>query len=122
MAEWEIYQTDEVAAWMADLRRADPVAADRVEAAVDVLSEHGPTLGRPLVDTLTGSKIANLKELRPRQTMIRVLFVFDPWRSAILLTAGDKTGQWTAWYERAIPQAEELYAVYLKERTEEEGQ
>jgi hypothetical protein len=122
MAEWEIYQTDEVAAWMADLRRTDPVAADRVEAAVDVLSEHGPTLGRPLVDTLTGSKIANMKELRPRQTMIRVLFVFDPWRSAILLTAGDKTGQWTVWYERAIPQAEELYAVYLKERTEEEAQ
>ena len=51
-----------------------------MEAAVDVLSEHGPTLGRPLVDTLTGSKIANLKELRPRQTMIRLLFVFDPWR------------------------------------------
>ena len=52
---------------------------------------------------------------------IRVLFVFDPWRSAILLIAGDKAGQWKAWYERAIPQAEELYAVYLKERAEEEG-
>jgi len=55
---------------------------------VDVLSECGRTLGRPLVDTLTGSK--NLKELRPRQTTIRVLFVFDPWRSAIPLVAGDK--------------------------------
>jgi hypothetical protein len=120
MGEWEIYQTDEVAAWMADLRSADPAAAEHVEAAVDVLAEYGPTLGRPLVDTLTGSKLANLKELRPRQTMIRVLFVFDPWRSAILLTAGDKTGQWNAWYERAIPRAEELYAVYVKERTEEE--
>jgi Phage derived protein Gp49-like (DUF891) len=51
----------------------DPESADRVEAAVDVLSEYGPTLGRPLVDTLTGSKIANLKELRPRQTMIRLV-------------------------------------------------
>jgi hypothetical protein len=40
-------------------------------------------LGRPLVDALVGSKLANLKELRPRQTNIRVLFVFDPWRSAI---------------------------------------
>jgi len=82
--EWEIFQTDEVAAWMEDLRRTDPQAAEKVEAAVDVLSEHGPTLGRPLVDTLTASKLANLKELRPRQTTIRVLFVFDPWRSAIL--------------------------------------
>ena len=91
-----------------------------VEAAVDVLSEYGPTLGRPLVDTLKASTIANLKELRPRQTTSRVLFVFDPWRSAILLIAGDKAGQWKTWYERAIPQAEELYAVYLKERAEEE--
>lgn len=119
-AEWDIYQTDEVAAWMEDLRRSDPQAAEKVEAAVDVLSEYGPTLGRPLVDTLKASAIANLKELRPRQTTIRVLFVFDPWRSAILLIAGDKAGQWKTWYERAIPQAEELYAVYLKERTEEE--
>ncbi len=78
--EWEIYQTDEVAAWMRDLRRTDPQAAEKVEAAVDVLAEYGPTLGRPLVDTLVGSKLANLKELRPRQTSIRVLFVFDPWR------------------------------------------
>jgi Phage derived protein Gp49-like (DUF891) len=45
-----------------------------------------------------------------------VLFVFDPWRSAILLIAGDKAAQWKTWYERAIPQAEELYPVYLKER------
>jgi hypothetical protein len=118
--EWEIYQTDEVAAWMAELRRTDPQAAEKVEAAVDVLSEYGPTLGRPLVDTLVGSTLANLKELRPRQTHIRVLFVFDPWRSAILLVAGDKTGQWHAWYERAIPQAETLYTLYLKERTKEE--
>jgi hypothetical protein len=80
----------------------------------------GPTLGRPLVDTLTGSKIANLKELRPSQTTVRVLFVFDPWRSAILLIAGDKAGQWKTWYDNTIPQAEELYAVYLKERAKEE--
>ena len=105
---------------MAELRGSDPEAADKVEAAVDVLSVHGPVLGRPLVDTLAGSKIANMKELRPRQTMIRVLFVFDPWRSAVLLTAGDKTGQWKEWYEKAIPRAEQLYAIYVKERTEEE--
>jgi hypothetical protein len=122
VGEWEIYQTDEVAGWMENLRHTDPEAAHQVEAAVDVLSEYGPTLGRPLVDTLTGSKIANLKELRPRRTMIRLLFVFDPWRSVILLTGGDKTGQWKTWYERAIPHSEELYAVYLKERAKEEAQ
>jgi hypothetical protein len=121
--EWEVYQTGEVAAWIGDLRRSDPQAAEKVEAAVDVLAESGPTLGRPLVDTLTGSKLANLKELRPRQTNIRVLFVFDPWRSAILLVAGDKSGQWHRWYEGAIPQAEQRFALYLLERAtaEEEG-
>jgi hypothetical protein len=120
--EWDIYQTDEVAAWMEQLRRDDPVAVEHVEAAVDVLSEHGPTLGRPLVDTLVGSKLANLKELRPRQTMIRILFVFDPWRSAILLVGGDKTDQWKSWYQNAIPHAETLYEIYMKERAEEEGE
>jgi hypothetical protein len=49
VGQWEIYQTDEVADWVGNLRRTDPGAADQVEAAVDVLSEYGPTLGRPLV-------------------------------------------------------------------------
>ena len=120
--EWDIYQTDEVAAWMEDLRRTDPEAAEKVEAAVDVLAEYGPTLGRPLVDTLVGSKLSNLKELRPRATHIRVLFVFDPWRSAILLVTGDKAGQWRSWYERAIPQAEQLYTTHLEERAKAEGE
>jgi hypothetical protein len=75
---------------------------------------------RPNAAFLDGSKLANLKELRPRQTNIRVLFVFDPWRSAILLVAGDKTGQWHTWYEHAIPQAEQLYEVYLQERAKAE--
>lgn len=61
VGQWEIYQTDEVAAWMTNLRRSDPEVAERVEAAVDVLAEYGPTLGRRLVDTLTGSQLANLK-------------------------------------------------------------
>jgi ribosome-binding protein aMBF1 (putative translation factor) len=55
------------------------------------------------VDTITNSKIANLKELRPGsrgRSEIRILFVFDPWRSAILLIAGDKAGNWTKWYAR----------------------
>ena len=66
-------------------------------------------LGRPLVDTITASKIKNLKELRPGSSgtsEIRILFVFDPWRSAILLLAGDKSGRWNRWYAEAIPRAE----------------
>jgi hypothetical protein len=66
-----------------------------------------------------------LKELRPGSagaSELQVLFTFDPWRSAILLVAGDKAGNWTAWYRRAIPRAEALYEEYLHERGIEEGE
>lgn len=96
----------------------DPGAHARVVQAIDLLAEAGPGLGRPLVDTIHGSLIPNLKELRPGT--VRILFCFDPWRSAILLVAGDKAGRWAAWYSEAIPLAEQRYEIYLKERAEEE--
>ena len=76
------------------------------------------------MDTIAGSKIKNLKELRPPSSgtsKIRILFAFDPWRSAILLVAGNKAGQWNRWYAGAIPRAEQLYEIYLKERAEGES-
>lgn len=39
-----------------------------------------------------------------------------------LFVAGDKAGQWNAWYRHAVPLAEQRYEIYLKERTEEEGE
>jgi hypothetical protein len=84
---WGIYVVDEVRDWIDAL--GDATRA-RVVAALDLLAEHGPGLGRPLVDTIHGSTVANLKELRPGT--VRVLFAFDPWRSSILLVAGDKSG------------------------------
>lgn len=119
----EIYLTSEVSAWLAELQASDPKTAGLVDDAIYALSCAGPTLGRPLVDAITGSKIKKLKELRPGSSgasEIRVLFAFDPWRSAILLIAGDKAGKWRQWYREAIPRAEHLYEIYLKERAEEE--
>ena len=113
--EWDIYVVDEVRLWIDAL---DPIGKDRVAKAIDVLAEHGPGLGRPLVDRIRGSVIANMKELRPGN--IRILFVFDPWRSSILLAAGDKFVQWDGWYAEAIPVAEQRYEAYLKSRAEEE--
>lgn len=90
-----------------------------------MLAEFGPGLGRPLVDTLRGSAISNLKELRPRSgrdIAIRVLFVFDPWSQAVLLVAGNKAKNWSKWYDQAIPVAEKVYAEWLAleaERREE---
>jgi hypothetical protein len=119
--EWEIRVTNELLGWI-DTLDADSKA--QIIDAIDRLAEAGPALGRPLVDRLEASQIHNLKELRPGsagRTEMRILFVFDPWRSAILLIGGDKSGNWTGWYRHAIPQAEELYKQYLKEREAEEG-
>jgi hypothetical protein len=55
-----------------------------------------------------------------RSYAVRILFAFDPWRSSILLVAGDKAGRWNEWYREAIPLAEQRYKIYLEERTEEE--
>ena len=116
---WEVEGTDEFAQWYRGLDERDQ---DLVDAVVERLAASGPTLGRPFVDTVEGSSIPNLKELRTRAAtggQLRVLFVFDPRRTAILLLGGNKAGQWRAWYERTIPMAEELYAIYLRELREE---
>ncbi|MCW2877254.1 MAG: hypothetical protein JWQ95_1354 [Sphaerisporangium sp.] len=114
--EWDVYIVDEVRDWIEQL---DDATHMRVVQAIDALADGGPGLGRPLVDTITASRLQNLKELRPGT--VRILFAFDPWRSSILLVAGDKAGQWNAWYRQAIPLAEQRYETYLKERQAEEG-
>src|ERR1017187_1131650 len=71
---------------------------------IDILADRGPALGRPMVDHIEHSAIQNLKELRPAsagRSELRILFAFDPWRSAILLAAGDKAGNWKQWYRQA---------------------
>jgi hypothetical protein len=97
-----------------------PKSAIQVLAAFEVLEQEGPALGRPLVDTIKGSKLKNLKELRPgssKGTELRILFIFDPLRQAIILVAGDKAGDWTRWYPKAIKQAEATYARHLQDLT-----
>jgi hypothetical protein len=111
--------TSEVAGFLEALYESDRKSHTLVNQAILVLERNGPSEGRPLVDTLVGSTVANLKELRPGSAAgseVRILFAFDPWRSAILLVAGDKSGRWQSWYRGAIPEAERLYSVYLKER------
>ena len=68
---------------------------DELLAHSMVLAQFGPTLGRPHVDTLKGSSHANMKELRfdAEDGVWRVAFAFDSKREAILLVAGDKSGE-----------------------------
>lgn len=115
---WEIEGTHEFEAWYLALDAADQA---KVDAAVDVLEQRGPSLGRPLVGEVAGSRIHNLKELIPRGTSIRILFVFDPRRTAILLLGADKSEHgWNRWYDEiGKPDAERLYDEYLAELREE---
>ncbi len=46
---------------------------------------------------------------------IRILFAFDPRRTAILLVGGDKAGQWNLWYQEHVPVADRLYDDHLAE-------
>ena len=112
-----LVMTEQVRNWLHALRTGDPVTRRLVSQAIDQLLDDGPQLGRPLVDRITGSRLHNLKELRPgssNRTEVRILFIFDPVRNAVLLVAGDKSGRWNEWYRTAIPMAEALYGQYLK--------
>lgn len=74
------------------------------------------------MDRITGSELHNLKELRPGsagKTEIRILFIFDPQRLAVLLVAGDKSGNWARWYRDAVKLAEDRCARYLATPPEE---
>ena len=115
---WSVKVTEEYASWFTTLIKDDLNSAIQVAQAVAALREEGPALGRPLVDRIQGSKVHHLKELRPGsagRSEIRVLFAFDPARSALLLLGGDKAGNWQRWYRENIPLAEQLYLEYTEE-------
>ncbi len=102
-----------IARWLAS--PADDSRA-QVVAAIELLEDRGPQLGRPIVDTVSSSRHRNMKELRPGssgRSELRVLFAFDPERSAIMLIAGDKAGNWTRWYRKSAPVANDLFDDHL---------
>lgn len=101
---------------------------DEVLAHMGLLKQFGPTLGRPRVDTLKGSRHANMKELRfdAAGGVWRVAFAFDPKRRAILLVGGDKSGVGgTRFYRQLIRRADARYDGHLarigKERRKGDG-
>jgi len=93
---------------------------DELLARARVLSTLGPTMGRPHVDTLSGSRHANMKELRfdAGGGVWRVAFAFDPERAAILLVAGDKSGMsQKRFYRSLIDRADRRFDNHLSTLT-----
>lgn len=114
---WSI-DLEPISGWLDAL---DDDSYDQVVAALELLAEHGPHLGRPLVDTVATSRHRNMKELRPGskgRSELRLLFAFDPQRSAIFLVAGDKAGNWKRWYRDNIPIADDLLDYHLSKDKE----
>lgn len=105
-ASWSVEFDPACGAWAKTLQQAD---AEALLAAIRVLRDEGPNLGRPLVDRVQGSRYPNMKELRPGstgRTEIRVLFAFDRERKAVLLVGGDKSEDWQGWYKENTPIAD----------------
>ena len=89
---------------------------DELLAQAKLLEAFGPALGRPKVDTLNGSRYANMKELRFQADdgVWRVAFAFDPRRKAILLVAGDKSGvNERRFYRQLIKGADARFSMHL---------
>ena len=90
---------------------------DKMVTMTRFLMEFGPHLGRPHVDTLAGSKHANMKELRfnVEGGVWRVAFAFDPARQAVLLVAGDKGGvNQKTFYKNLIKKADTRLSEWLE--------
>ena len=110
---WDIVSTVAYEEWFAALPQE---VAKAVSKRVDYIRDEGPFLKRPHADTLTGSKHANMKELRVDEAgqVIRIAFAFDPVRQAVLLVAGSKQGvKEKRFYAELIRRADALFDAHL---------
>lgn len=103
----------------AEFDAMDEDVQDALLAAAKAVQSLGPVAGRPYVGTLSGSKHANMKELRfdakNGAEVWRAAFAFDPERSAIVLTAGAKQGQnQSLFYKRLIKKADVRFDQHLE--------
>lgn len=113
MAGWEVEYTDEFGEWWDSLSEAEQ---ESVDASVRLLEARGPHLGHPHTSAIARSRHSHMRELRVQHKgqPYRVLYAFDPRRTAILLIGGEKTGN-DRWYEESIPRADRLYDEHLAE-------
>ncbi len=110
---YEVAVSDDFRGWYEDLSEPEQNSVERV---VLMLMEAGPALGFPQSSGVNGSKFAHMRELRIQHEgrPYRVLYAFDPVRTAFLLLGGEKTGD-DRWYDRMIPKADTIYTLHLKE-------
>ena len=86
----EIEYTDEFGEWWVTLTGEQQVS---ITAAVEMLEQHGPSLGRLLVRRIANSWYPQMSALRVPGEKIDVFFAFDPARNVIILLDGDRIGR-----------------------------
>jgi hypothetical protein len=110
---WEVEFTDELQDWWNSLTEGQQ---DDVAHSVRHLIEFGPALGFPHSSKVISSRFPQMRELRTQSggRPLRTLYAFNPLRTAILLIAGDKTGD-DRWYDQSVPAADRLFEKHLDE-------
>ncbi len=119
---WDVEFTDELASWWETL---DEREQESVDASVQLLEARGPQLGYPHSSGIAQSSIAQSRHAHMRELRVqhdgqpyRILYAFDPRRSAILLIEGNKTGD-NRWYDVFVPIADRFYDEQLAELRKE---
>jgi len=114
---YEIEYTDEFEAWWNSLTLSEQ---EDVAATVNLLEARGPALPYPYSSDIKGSKHGQMRELRIQHAgdPYRVLYAFDPLRTAILLIGGTKTGD-KRWYKKFVPIADKLYTKHVEDLKKE---
>lgn len=121
MVKWDVDFHDD---FVPEYRDLPAEVQDELLAAVGLLEEFGPQLGRPRVDTLNGSRHHNMKEVRIEAAdgVWRFAFAFDLKRRGIILCGGDKSGgSERRFYRRLIERADARLDTHLSFIKEQEN-
>lgn len=113
----EVEYTEEFEQWYLTL---DEAVQDSIDFVVELLEEKGVNLRFRHSSDIKGSRHGNMRELRVQHNReaYRILYCFDPRRTAVLLLGGNKKGN-DRWYEENVPKADRLYDELLKELKDE---
>lgn len=116
---YEVEVSDEFKSWYEPLSEPEQ---DSIARVVYMLMEAGPSLGFPYSSGIEGSQFGHMRELRVQHEgrPYRILYAFDPARTALLLLGGDKTGN-GRWYDRMVPKADAIYKEHLRVLNEQKS-
>ena len=117
MMKCDVQYADEFGEWWNNL---DDGEQESVASCVKLLEARGVTLGYPYSSSIEGARHSHMRELRIQHcgNPYRVLYAFDPRRSAILLIGGCKTGN-DRWYEEYVPIADRIYDDHITDLKKE---